>query len=208
MTAQITDRVLYNNHTFYIAGINGEGLFDPADHGITPFPNCTACWRGFDCGYAVDTDTLRLREVEIALGEADAESVGIGRGPKIFGKDITLFEETLIGDTREGRRGITLHHYRCVGLSELIEFTGGLLVAKDFIRELYVHMGFHPAYKYRHVFELVFESGRLIEATDRSQLMAEFRDMITHHRMGPDPRQSMEEVEKWIEQCFSLDYRF
>jgi hypothetical protein len=28
-------------------------------------------------------------------------------------------------------------------LRQLIEFTGGLLLADDFIRELYVHMGFH-----------------------------------------------------------------
>lgn len=207
MTAQVSDRVIFNNHTFYVAGINGGGLFDPADHGITPSPNCTACWRGFECDYAVVDDILRLRQVEIALGETDVESVEIGKGPQIFGADITRFDEIFRGDTREGLHDFTFTRYRYVDLHEHIEFTGGLLIAKDFIHELYVHMGFHPAYKYHDVFELIFEGGRLVEATDRSQLMAEFRDSIRHHRVGPDPRQSMAEVEKWIEQCFSLDYQ-
>lgn len=207
MTAQASDRIRFNNRTFSISGINGDGLFHPEDHGVTPQPISTACWRGFVCDYAVEDDILLLREVEFGLGRTDAESVELGSGPQIFGKDIVLFEEIRKGNTREGTRDITLTHYRCVELHEHIEFTGGLLIADGFIRELYVHMGFHPAYKYRNVFELIFERGRLVEATDRSQVMAELRNSMTQHRMMPDPQQSMAEVEEWIEQCFSLDYR-
>ena len=45
-------------------------------------------------------------------------------------------------------------------------------LADGFIQNLYVHMGFHPAWKYREVHELLFEDGRLLHAQDRSAAMA------------------------------------
>ncbi len=49
-----------------------------------------------------------------------------------------------------------------------LPFSGGFLIARDFIRELYVHMGFHPAWKFREVWELLFDNGILKESQDVS----------------------------------------
>ena len=49
------------------------------------------------------------------------------------------------------------------GLRHPVPFTGGLLLTRDFIEELYVHMGFHPAWKYREVHELIFRAGELFQ---------------------------------------------
>lgn len=46
-----------------------------------------------------------------------------------------------------------------------VPLSGGLLLGEGFIQELYVHMGFHPAWKYLHVIELIFEGGQLHKRT-------------------------------------------
>ena len=83
----------------------------------------------------------------------------------------------------------------------LVPFTGGLLLGADFIEELYVHMGFHPAYKYQHVLELTFETGQLLSQSDRSIEMEEIR-----HRKGRGDGKRSKDVVAWINDCFRTDY--
>lgn len=92
------------------------------------------------------------------------------------------------------------------GLKEVIPFTGGLLLGAEFIRELYVHMGFHPAYKYRIVREVVFDAGRLIEHHDRTREIAEFRSMLSARSLHPGYDASRSEISEWVKRCFTLDY--
>jgi hypothetical protein len=66
-------------------------------------------------------------------------------------------------------------------------------------------MGFHPAWKYREVHELVFEKGKLLSATDRSDEMAEFRRGMQERGIGRDP--DPDQIEQWIERCFDRKYR-
>ena len=87
-----------------------------------------------------------------------------------------------------------------------VSFTGGLLLGADFIEEMYVHMGFHPAYKYRRVVELSFAEGRLAEARDVSEAMARFREDIEGRPMQPGAGASFDEIEAWIRQTFRQDY--
>lgn len=84
-------------------------------------------------------------------------------------------------------------------------FTGGLLLAQDFIRELYVHMGFHPPWKYRVVHELSFTDGRLTAERDRSAAMEEIRQRLVARPLGPDGTDQAE-LHRWIEQCFDRSY--
>jgi hypothetical protein len=86
-----------------------------------------------------------------------------------------------------------------------VPFTGGLLVGRDFIRELYVHMGHHPAWKCKQVVELTFVDGRLESMQRRSEAMAELREQLKH---GDSPRRGAEkeEVTAWIESTFSRRY--
>lgn len=192
MTAQISDRVIYNNHTFSIAGVNGEGLFDPKDYEIKVEFLSSACWRGFHCTYEIADKSLRLQDVYIGLTYLDEKRIQLGKGIKLFGKVPTCYKES---------------DYRYEHLNQLIMFTGGILIGSDFIREMYVHMGFHKAYKFREVYELVFESGQLIKTTDCSQKMSNFRNMLIDKKLQPDLSQGREQIEQWIGECFSLDYK-
>ncbi len=86
-----------------------------------------------------------------------------------------------------------------------VAFTGGLLLAQCFKSELYVHMGFHPPWKYEVVRELSFEDGRLSREVDRSSAMAEIRARLAARSLGPDGTNEVE-VGAWVEQCFDRSY--
>ena len=47
VTAQIPDKLRHLEEDWVLAGVRGEGLFDPLRHGLSPRPLGTGCWRGF-----------------------------------------------------------------------------------------------------------------------------------------------------------------
>ncbi|WP_437902752.1 hypothetical protein WME95_29825 [Sorangium sp. So ce327] len=124
MTAQIGDDVAYAGADWSLAGVNGGELFDPASHGLRVRPASTACWRGFVCRYELRDNALYLGGLDVAL-EGDA--------PPLLDK-MPQKPTTPLGFTAT---------YEGIGLP--VPFSGGLLLARDFLLDLYVHMGFHPA---------------------------------------------------------------
>lgn len=184
MTAQMNDLVAYAGADWSLAGVNGGELFDPASHGLDVRPASTACWRGFVCRYELRDNALYLGGLDIALqGEAPPLLDKLPHGPR-----------RSLGFTAA---------YEDVGLH--IPFTGGLLLARDFLRELYVHMGFHPAWKYAHVLEVELEEGRISRVTDCSKAMADIRGRIAGTDR-PGLGSSNEEIQAWIERAFSRKY--
>lgn len=191
MTAQMSDRFIYRQTDYELAGINGDGLFDPAQHGLNPIATCTSCWRGFHCKYEIRDSQLLLRTLRITHGVRERDSERIADAPALSGRrPVRATEEFPIF------RSI----YEDVDL--LVPFTGGLLLARGFIEALYVHMGFHPAWKFREVHELLFDRGRLTQATDRSAEMAKLREDVEGRGECEDPGQLV----AWIDRCFSLRY--
>jgi hypothetical protein len=182
MTAQISDTVHYRSRPRSIAGINGSGLFDPAQQGIREIAAIsTACWRGYHCVYVVADDALFLTEVYLGLTGKDRESALLGEGPRVFGAVPRRYlqhghRQNL--HTGEVSTSWEASDFKVDGIREPMAFTGGLLLGDRFIREMYVHMGFHPSYKFRVVHELIFDAGRLVAEHDRSARMAEFREML------------------------------
>jgi hypothetical protein len=92
------------------------------------------------------------------------------------------------------------------GMGAPMPFTGGVLLARDFVERLYVHMGFHPAWKFRTVHELLFQEGRLVNEFDRSEQMEHVRERMIRGPLQPGGNASEETIKAWIEGCFSLDY--
>jgi hypothetical protein len=91
-------------------------------------------------------------------------------------------------------------------MGEPIPFTGGMLIARGFHKELYVHMGFHPAWKYADVVEVEFEVGRVTSTTDRSEAMAQLRSRLGPLRNGYGTTNSNTEIAAWVERAFSRKY--
>lgn len=162
MTAQATDLLLLDGQRYSVLS-HSPGLFDPTDHAIEPVMIHTGAWRGWIATYAVRDDRLELDRLE--LGAASK----IGGRP--VGPDVELFGRTPRQATYEELR-------------QPLAFTGTITVATGFIQSLYVHMGYHPAWKYETVLDLAFTAGHLDGVTDRSAANAETRaSMIA----GGDP---------------------
>jgi len=190
MTAQINDTCFHQKIDFAVAGISGSGLFEPASVGIKPVATSTACWRGYVAHYSILDGELFLTSLDIGLSPQDGIRARAGKGPELFG----------VLPTAALYSGFT---YK--GFKAPVAFTGGLLLADDFIPELYVHMGFHPAWKYKNVREVIFDKGRLAEDIDRSSDMAAARANFTDEK-GDFKEPAYQDMRSWIAKCFSRKY--
>lgn len=197
MTAQIPDHVTYQQQQYAIAGVHGDGLFSPESLGLQPVMMSTACWRGYVADYAVIDERLLLVGLTIRTND-DAYPPIDGMQP-------------------QGR--VTLGGMRYEGLTIPVVFSGSLLIGRDFIRETYVHMGFHKPSQYRRVLELICVDGQVLEVIDRSEETAEeraekrFEQRLWAAARGEEPGQRMRNIAhidkpgllRWIERRFSLN---
>ncbi len=181
MTAQIPDEFRYNGELYSLIGIDGSGLFTPADFGMNPYSTCTACWRGYVMKYDCEDNILLLVGMDVNSKES----------PDINGvKPI---------------KGNTFFEFSYVDIGLKTKFNGMLMLAKDFIHEMYVHMGFQRPMAFRTVLELDIKDGEIIEVTDLSEDMAFQRSL--DKKRGAEPKSPNEsDVKDWIEDTFSLDY--
>lgn len=194
MTAQINDMFRYRGVEYSVAGISEGELFDPAMLDLKPAAASTACWRGYQAVFALSDARLVLDVLRVNLSD-DRET------PLINGVKPTSPTES---SDFLGR--LFSHDY--YGLNYHLDYTGGLLLADGIIRDLYVHMGFHPAWKYETVIELIFDSGSLAREFDRSQAMADTRAAILASRddRKPTPMPTEDEIRELVDRAFDRSY--
>ncbi|MFW9812221.1 MAG: hypothetical protein ACFFF9_07140 [Candidatus Thorarchaeota archaeon] len=183
MTGQISDEVRYNGETYSLIGVNGEGLPVPVDFGMETTMATTACWRGYQMFYACVDD-------EIFLDAMLANPIEV--------KPVNGVEP------RKPKDGWGFKHfYEDIGLK--IKFTGRILIGRDFIQEMYVHMGFQSAESYYDVLELHVEDGNIVNVINLREVMEQRR---LQGRQKPSTPSSMEDsdIRSWIENRFSQEY--
>jgi hypothetical protein len=154
MTGQIPDLVEYNGIEYTLVGYKGKKLFSPLDYDMKPKMSSTACRRGFVVKYSCNNDSLIVEKLEINVEEA-REINGV-KGIRIKGEPYGF-------------------QYCYENLNLEIPFSGKLLIATDFIKEMYKHMGFQQAMAFKKVFELNFKEGKLISTKDISSEMEKKR---------------------------------
>jgi hypothetical protein len=186
MTAQIPDILLLQDQELSIVGVNGMGLFDPLDYDMRPFPRITSCWRGYVCTYKPLNNNLLLDALQVNL---QRECPTINDVRPVFSQESTF--DNIYSD-----------------LNLPVDFSGGILAASDFVQGLYVHMGFHPAWKYRIVFELIVSHGSVIETRDVSKRMQAIRNEMAKAPLEPGINATKEQIEEWVAATFRLDYNF
>jgi hypothetical protein len=200
MTAQVPDTFRYRKREYAVAGISEGELFDPSLLDLKPAGTCSACWRGYRAVFAVLESRLVLDTLHVNLIRRIEGKPGYDRveGPVINGVAPAPPKKGL---------GFFNNHY--VGLNYHLEYSGGLLLADGFIESLYVHMGFHPAWKYKTVIELVFDAGVLKQEFDRSEPMAEIRKMVskTRKKESSSEMPSEDEIKQFVERAFDRSYR-
>jgi hypothetical protein len=192
VTAQISDCVILGGTEFAVAGVSGEGLFDPQANGLAPSMINTACWRGYVCWYAVGDDRLILDQLVLG-GETTLDGEAIEPGASVLGQPAHPSQDGFFAGCLQLRR-----------LRMPVPFSGGLLLGEGFVSSTYVHMGFHPAWRYESVVELLAHEGRVTEIADRSAEMAAIRRRIAEgDQADPDGERG---GPVWIERTFTLDY--
>jgi hypothetical protein len=198
VTAQFPDYCILDNASYVLAGISGNPLFDPVSVGLAPASVISACWRGYSCTYAITANQLKLNTLQVMLGQF------IGERP----------QRTFVPYQGSPIQGITpnftpepsaFFNNTYAELHLDIPFTGGFLLADGFIEELYVHMGFHPAWKYTTVIEIVCEAGTVVDRRDVSRRVAEMRIERLSRPLKPG-KVDQEELKAWIEATFRRDY--
>jgi hypothetical protein len=175
MTAQIPDRFIYRGEEYSMVGKDGGGLLTPMDFGMRPVMIHTACYRGFYCTYLVTEDGLYLSEMTVRT----ADDVY----PEVEGYQPIVQDYTGV--------------YR--DMRVLTNFSGKLRLAKDFIEELYIHMGFQKPSAFRTVLDFQFSEGKLQTITDLSAYYAEMRGKFKE-QYESDPN-----FPRSINDAFSLD---
>ena len=182
MTGQVNDSFLYKGEVYVLSGYTKGEPFSPLDYGFLPKAATTACWRGFILYFTIEDEELFLVDMEIN-NEEELELNGIK--PEIRDQGLRLY-------------------YQNVNLK--LEYSGKLLIAKDFIQSMYVHMGFQRASSYETVLELEFKKGNLISVKDLSSKMKKRRK--TQPNEGLEPKSKDEKgIKEWIKDTFSLKYK-
>jgi hypothetical protein len=174
MTAQISDTFILDGNEYSLIGTRGWGLASPEQFGMKPEMLHTACYRGFFATYEVTKEALYLRE--LTLREKNGNYLPIDGIQPETGK----YQAT----------------YR--GLNVVVPFTGKIKVAKGFIDDLYIHMGFQKASAFETVLDLTLENGKVVRIHDRSKEM-EWRRGAFKERYESGNRQEA------IQEAFSLD---
>jgi hypothetical protein len=187
----------YNDTDFAVSGISDGELFDPGLLELKPVGTCTACWRGYQAVFTLSQSRLTLDALHVNLIQ-EGEGYKRQEGPPI---------NSVRPTGPQDKHDWFNNHYR--GLDYHLEYTGGLLLANGFIDDLYVHMGFHPAWKYTTVMELIFDNGVLQGEYDRSERMAEIRQRIIDARNTSNESRmpSRDEIRAFVERSFDRTYR-
>jgi hypothetical protein len=123
----------------------------------------------------------------------------------LVGMDINVKEPVSINGVEPIAKGAQFFAYSYVDIDLKTKFTGSMLLAKDLIESMYVHMGFQRPWAYETVLELQIEDGDIISVSDLSEKMEEMRIMERDRDAQPDSVDG-EDLRKWIDKTFSLDY--
>jgi len=195
MTAQMHDRAIFQGKEFDLVGVNGLELFNPEKFEIKTAGISSACWRGFLCQYTIRENALTLDNLQVSSGHLGRTKFSPKKCPVI--NNISPFYT-------EDRGSPFNNMYENLNLK--MEFTGGILIADSFIYKLGVNMGFHPAWKYRLIYELTFDNGQTINIQDISKKMEEIREEMIQHPLEPGSDASYMEHARWVNSTFSLVY--
>ena len=177
-TAQISDTFIFKGNEYSLIGKTGGDFATPKQFGMSAVMIHTACYRGYYATYELTDEGLLLRK--LTLREKDGNYLPIlGISPVI--------------NTKEQKATYSNLHV-------IVQFSGKIRLAKDFIRELYIHMGHQKPTAFKTVLDITLKDGRVVEIKDRSEEMEKKRGAFKEaYESG--------EMKKSIEDAFSLDMK-
>lgn len=175
MTSQIPDTFIYEGESFELVYLEGGDLIIPQDYGMNPKMLHTACYRGFYSTYEIKYKQLLLQQM--VVGEIETEYPVIN-GVQPQPEDYKVCYENL---------------------NLVTDFTGTLRIAKELIRELYIHMGYQKGTAYEKLLEFQWEHGNLISVKDLSEENSRKRGQFKEKTENQSPLEL-------IDKSFDLTY--
>jgi hypothetical protein len=151
MVSQIYYKFLVNGDQYTLIGIAGGDLVAPEQFGVESMEPHTDLRRGYVALYELTPEALYLRGLTLKGENGHYQAAGSSKPVRDF------FQAT--------------YH----GPSVVIPFTGKIRIAKGFINEPYVNMGYQKAIAFRTVFDITLKNGLLVEVKDRSSEMEQKR---------------------------------
>lgn len=174
MTAQITDTFLFKGKKYDLIGMTSDDLFSPEQFGIETEELHSACWRGFYAYYKLLLKGLYLVQLTVRDRNGNYPPIG-GIEPEKDDYQATYCD-----------------------LKYLVPFTGKIRLARGFIDEYYIHMGFQKPSAFKTVLDISLQSGRVININDRSEEMEQKRGAFKK-------RYDSENMLQGIHEAFSMD---
>lgn len=159
MTSQIQDKFIYQNNPYTIIGVNGYGLFSSQMFDMSPIAFSTACRRGYYSEYSCVNGALILSALTLRLEDGEIYKNISGISPS--------------GDSECFIKG-KYYAYKYSGLKIKVPYSGGLLIARDFIEKVRIVEVSRPYY-YKEIIEFVFEKGNLVKIVDQSEMVEAYR---------------------------------
>jgi hypothetical protein len=177
-TSQIPDTFIFEANEYSLIGKTEGDFATPEQFGMSAIMIHTACYRGYYATYELTKDGLFLRN--FTLREKDANYLPIsGISPVVNAKQLQATYSNL---------------------NVIVPFSGKIRLGKDFIQDLYIHMGYQKPTAFKTVLDITLKDGRLVEIKDRSEEMEKKRGAFKKaYESG--------ELNKSIEDAFSLDMK-
>jgi hypothetical protein len=172
MTAQMHDKFLYEGEELSITKIGCDLGWSPQrDLRLRPEAVSSGCWRGYKIFLAIDEEKqLFISRLGINLYKVAESRHEYGHiiGPKING---------IMPEIDRDRDGLGFNNIY-EGVNIPLGVTGEIVISKNFIQEMYVHMGYQDSNRFATVFELNFQDGKLVGEEDISSEMARERSKL------------------------------
>lgn len=228
MTSQTTDTILFKGEAYELIGMTQGDLFNPEQFGMNPVMLHTGCYRGYYATYDLTEEGLILRELTIrddnllypiiggvvpnceyylppdtdpVITKLEDEMNALFDDKLITGSEVSertkaLYKKIRIQTELSPNKKIASASYS--GLNEKINFTGKIRIAKDFVNELYIHMGYQKPTSFRTVLDVTLRNKWLAKIQDRSEEMELKRGEFKAYYDSGNMMQT-------IEDSFSLD---
>ena len=188
MTAQVGDRFIFKGDDYSIVAISNPIQFNPLDYGIKPAACCSACWKGYWCDYQIFTEGIILKNLYINSADGNYPEINSVSSEK---------------HNKESFQYMGHHLYKNINI--FMEYTGKILVGKDFMREYYIHMGYQRAWAYKVLKELIFNNGKLVKTVDHSEMAEKLRIELENRK--EESEKTRENTRLFVEECFSLEMK-
>ena len=196
LTKQSANQVILKEETFNLVDFDftNKELTKPQDFGITPKRIASFCWRGYITTYKVDSDSnFILNKLMVYVDTNDEIKLVNNVAP--------------ISSKTKSQKRIIPRVYEEINLP--LNYSGFILLTKDFIEEFYLQIGLHRAWKYKTVYEIEIDKGLVKSIIDLSRKGSEIRDSFqkskgTTKKNNPPTEK---EISKWLENSFNQKYQ-